>query len=105
MPSVRAVAGVTLIDRLPEAMDECTDAIDGLGRFLDHPHDGAADDNAVGHGGDLARLLRAANPKSHADWGRRLPLDPDDQIPHPRRQLIADAGHPGERDAINEPCG
>src|SRR5690348_6574523 len=76
------------IDRRPEVTHERPDAVEFFRGFLDHLHQRAAHDHAVGDRGHLAHLLGPADPESDADRGRRLLADPQDQLPHPLGQLV-----------------
>ena len=74
-------------------------ASSGVGQPADQ---GAADDQAVGDGGELADLLGRADPEADADRQVGLRPEPGDVLGQFGRQAPALAGDPGDRDVIEE---
>ena len=58
-----------------------------LGRGRDPPHDGRADDQAVGHRGEQLHVLRRADAEADADRQLGLRAQPADVVDQLRRQL------------------
>ena len=90
-----------LADELADLADDLgAGAVDRLGQAAD---DRAADDQAVGDRGELADLVRAADPEADADRQVGLGPQPADRLDQLRRQALALARDPGHRDVVDEP--
>ena len=72
----------------------------GLGQ---PPDQGAADDQAVGHRGELADVLGRADPEADADRQVGLGPEPGDVLGQLGGQRLPLAGDPGHRDVVDEP--
>src|SRR5262249_24662085 len=69
---------------------------------LDRPHDGRADDDAVGEPANGRRLLGARHAKADTERLRRHQSERADLRIEILRQLAPLAGDPGERDDVDE---
>ena len=95
---------------LGQRTDELTDlADDFLTRPVDRlgqtPHDRAADDQAVGHRGELAHLVWPADPEADANGQIGLGSQPADALNKVDRQTLTLARDARDRDVIDEPRG
>ena len=68
-------------------------------------NDRAADDQAVGHRGELADLVGTADPEADADRQIGLGPQPGDVVDELGGEALAFAGDPRDRDVIDESRG
>ena len=76
-----------------------------VGRLGQSAHEGAADNQSIGHRRELANLVGAADSKADADRQLGLGAQPGDGFGELAGQALALASDPGDRDIVNEARG